>query len=361
MMKDLAKLNREKIEKFNFDSYLKNKNYQMASAIGALLTTNDIQMAYLKDENDLTKADYSLRLYALLQALFVSIDSLYVIAYSLTKSKNFININSNADLRILKYIRNDVVGHPSNRIISSDVAYCLLDDNSITKESFDYYVYYENEVEKRTINVMDTLNSYYVESNSLLDNLYQIENSKNDNTIYKKLIDKAIDEYMNGYDYIKTLDELIKEYKKEFTNLKISNSRILWRYDIINKLRSFKTKNNDERDVIDHCIGIEVFKIYELINKTKYSISMNKRNPKYISSLYRFLNKNKDLVDLLDYLKKCDQPTFYPSLCKVYNAAVRVNNTNVASYLKMIKEAYSYRRDEVVYGLCLPFKQYIRK
>ena len=81
MMKDLAKLNREKIEKFNFDSYLKNKNYQMASAIGALLTTNDIQMAYLKNENDLTKADYSLRLYALLQALFVSIDSLYVIAY----------------------------------------------------------------------------------------------------------------------------------------------------------------------------------------------------------------------------------------------------------------------------------------
>ena len=75
----------------------------MASAIGALLTTSDIQMAFLKDEDNLSKADYSLRLYALLQALFVSIDSLYVIAYSLTKSKNFININSNPDLRILKY------------------------------------------------------------------------------------------------------------------------------------------------------------------------------------------------------------------------------------------------------------------
>ena len=360
-MKELAKLNREKILKFNFDSYLKNKNYQMASAIGALLTTNDIQMAFLKDEDNLSKADYSLRLYALLQALFVSIDSLYVIAYSLTKSKNFININSNPDLRILKYIRNDVVGHPSNRIISDDVAYCLLDDNSITKESFDYYVYYENSVEKRTINLLDTLKSYYEETNSLLDNLYQIENSNKDNSLFKSLIDIVIDDYMNGHNYNKSLDEFIKRYKEEYKDIKISNNRILWRYDIVQKLQGVKTKNNDEKDVVDYCIGIEIFKIFELVNKTKYTVSMNKRNPKYISSLYRFLNKNTDLVSLIDNLKNCDQPVFYPSLCKLYNASVKLNNENVRAYLKMIKDAYSYRRDEVVYGLCLPFKQYIRK
>ena len=360
-MKDLAKLNREKILKFNFDSYLKNKNYQMASAIGALLTTNDIQMAFLKEESNLDKADYSLRLYALLQALFVSIDSLYVIAYSLTKSKNFININSNPDLRILKYIRNDVVGHPSNRIISDDVAYCLLDDNSITKESFDYYVYYDNNVEKRTINIMDTLKSYYEESNSLLDNLYKIENSNNDNSVFKSLIDKVINEYMHGNDFNNSLDEFIRIYKNEYKDSKISNNRILWRYDIIKKLQGVKIKNNDEKDLIDHCIGIEIFKIFELVNKTKYSISMNKRNPKYVSSLYRFLNKNTDLVHLIDNLKNCDQPVFYPSLCKLYNASIKLNNENVKAYLKMIKDAYSYRRDEVVFGLCLPFKQYIRK
>ena len=360
-MKDLARINREKIEKFNFDLYIKNKNYQMASAIGTLLTCNDIQMSFLKEESNLDKGDYSLRLYALLQALFVSIDSLYVIAYALTKSKNFININSNADLRALKYIRNDVVGHPSNRIISSDIAYCLLDDNSITKESFDYYVYYDNEVVKKSVNIIDTLKAYYLESNSLLDNLYQIENNKNDNTIYKSLIEKAINDYMNEKNYSKNLDELIKEYKEEFPNIKISNSRILWRYDIIKKLEGFKTKNNDEKELISYCIGIEIFKIYELINKTKYEISMNRRNPKYISSLYRFLNKNRDLLYLLDNLKNCDQPVFYPSLCKLYNAAMKLNNENVIAYIKMIKEAYSYRRDEVVYGLSLPFKQYIRK
>ena len=99
-MIDLVKESKEKIKKFDLDFYFEQKNYQMASAISALLTTNEIQECFLKDEKELDKGDYSLRLYALLQSLFVGIDSLYAIAYALTKSKSFININANADVRL---------------------------------------------------------------------------------------------------------------------------------------------------------------------------------------------------------------------------------------------------------------------
>ncbi len=360
-MIEIAKLNKEKISKFDLDFYFKEKNYQMASAIKALLITNDIQISYLKDESNLSRGDLSLRLYALLQALFVSIDSLYAIAYSLTRSKSFININANPDLRLLKYIRNDVVGHPSNRVVSDDVAFCILDDESITKESFEYSVYSKDSIEKKTVFINDILKSYYDESNSLLDNLFEVANSSKTENIFEELIDKTINAYMHDQDYMPALDELIKEYKELYPDAKISQHRILWRYDVITKLHSYNSKNKDQEDVINFCIGIELFKLYELVNNTKYSVSMNKKNPKYISALYRMLNKNNDIVPLIDNLKNSDHPLFYSSLCRLYNLAVKYDNRNVVEYLKMIKDAYSSSREEVVYGLTLPFRRYIRK
>lgn len=360
-MIDLVKNNKEKIKKFDINFYFEQKNYQMASAISALLTTNEIQECFLKEENNLNKGDYALRLYALLQSLFVSIDSLYAVAYALTKSKSFININANADLRLLRYIRNDVVGHPSNRVVSDNLAFCILDDNSITKESFDYYVYSKKTSIKKTVIINDILKSYYLESNSLLDNLYEIANSSKTDTIFEELIDKIINNYMHDLDYIDLLDDLMKEYKKLYPDAKMSQHRILWRYDVIKKLYAYNCKNNDQRDVINHCIGIEIFKLYELVNNTAYSVSMNKKNPKYISQTYRMLNKNKDLSDMIVYLKNCDHPLFYQSICKFYNTAVRFNNKSVVEYLKMIKDAYKNRRDEVLYGLVLPFRKYLVK
>ena len=156
-MINLVKENRDRINKFDIDFFKKEKNYQILSALSALKTTNDIQASFLKEENNLDKGDYALRLYALLQALFVSIDSLYAMAYGLTKSRSFININANPDLRLLKYIRNDVVGHPSNRIVSDDIDFCVLDDSSITKEEFNYYIYSKEEIKKKTVKINDII------------------------------------------------------------------------------------------------------------------------------------------------------------------------------------------------------------
>ena len=48
----------------------------------------------------------------------------------------------NQYMRTLKYIRNEVVGHPSSKLFGySKPAYCILDTDSVTKDSFKYNVH----------------------------------------------------------------------------------------------------------------------------------------------------------------------------------------------------------------------------
>lgn len=361
-MKNMVEDNKKRIEKFDLDYYFKSNNYQMAAALSALNITNEIQLSYIKEENNLTTGDCALRLYALLQGLFVSIDSLYAIAYSLTKSKSFININNNPDLRALKYIRNDVVGHPSNRVINSnDLAYCILDETSINKNEFSYNIYSNDGIEKRVIIVNDILNSYYKEANDLLDELYNIATNNKNNTTLENSINTVINKYFEGANYKKYFDLFVKEYKALYPDSKKNQHRILWRSELINKLYSYKSNNSDINDVISYCIGLELIKIYELIFGLKFHLTINKKTPKMISSFYRFLNKNKELIPLLDYLKDSDHPLFKNSLTKIYNKAIERKIEPTRSYLKMILNAYAKNDLDLVYALALPIKEYKKK
>ena len=54
-MKEYAIINKKRIAKFDIDYYLKKKNYQMASALKALDVTNDIQISFFKEEENLEK------------------------------------------------------------------------------------------------------------------------------------------------------------------------------------------------------------------------------------------------------------------------------------------------------------------
>ena len=187
-MKDLILKNEKIIEKFEVEYYLKTKDYSVSSALSDLETTNEIQKRYFVKEETNDIGENLLNLYALLQSLFVSIDSLYALAYALTKSKNFININKNEDLRKLKYIRNDVVGHPSNRTYNSkDLAYCILDDNSVTKQGFSYNIYFNDNIEKVDIDLNSIIDAYYIECNNLLEDIYGVaRENKNSSKLTRK-------------------------------------------------------------------------------------------------------------------------------------------------------------------------------
>lgn len=358
-MLEKIKLNKEKINKFDLNHYLDIKDYQMAAAIAALDTTNNIQLSYFNNNDNLNQNDHILRLYALLQGLFVSIDSLYALAYALTNSKSFININNNPDLRNLKYIRNDVVGHPSNRVIGEDVlAYCILDNDSITSHGFSYYIYSNEEIKKENINIDDILNSYYNESNALLDELYRIEINNQNNTSLEEAINKVIDAFNHNNDYEQALLSFIRLYKDIYPNSDKSQHRVLWRFDLIEQLHSCRVNNGDEADVINYCIGIEIGKIYQLITNVKYKVDFIKATPKYISAFYRFLNKNRSLVENLAYLNGTENPLFYSALKKLKREASKKKSADAAQYLEMIMNAYEAQNFDLAYAITLPIKEY---
>lgn len=361
-MKNLIKENENKIERFDLDFYLKQKNYSVASAISALETTNEIQKSYFKNDDKLELSDYVMRLYALLQGLFVSIDSLYALSLSLTKSKNFININNNKDLRQLKYIRNDVVGHPSNRVLNSDVlAYCILDNSSIRLDKFSYKIYTKDEISSKEVNVIDLLNSYYKEANELLDELYKISSNDKNRTNLETLIAITLDDYFSDRSYLENFELFIEEYKRVYPSSKKGQHRILWRYELIKKLSSYEIKNEEEQDTIHYCVGLELIKIYELVFKNKYRVDTIKRTPLYVSSFYRFLNKNKYLYSYLDYLNDSDHPLFLSSIKTIRCEAANKKVMGAVNYLDMIIEAYNKNNLEFVYALALPIKEYKKK
>lgn len=361
-MKEYAIINKKRIAKFDIDYYLKKKNYQMASALKALDVTNDIQISFFKEEENLEKEDYVLRLYALLQGLFVSIDSLYAIAYALTNSKSFININSNPVLRKLKYIRNDVVGHPANRVLDNEsLAYCILDENSISKTEFSYKIYTADSVINKNIDIIELLSAYYDESNNLLQELYKLAIDSKNNTILEELIFEALNNYLNDKEYKNILDSFVLEYSKIYPDSKKSQHRILWRCELIDRLYEIDRYDLEFDLAIDYCIGLELVKIYELIFNKKFKSANTKKTPKYISSIYRMLKKNKELEKYLEYMKDSDHPLFYKCLDALASFADTKGIVYAKKYLDYIKKAYNAKDYDMVYALVLPIRNYNNK
>lgn len=354
--------NNKKIEKFDFDYYFIRKNYQMASAIKALAVTNDIQEAYFKREDSLDKKDLLLRLYALLQGLFVSIDSLYALSNAIAGGKSIININNNQYLRNLKYVRNEVVGHPSSKLFGySKPAYCILDTDSVTKDSFKYGIYSYDGVKEKEIDINELLVSYYKEANNLLDELYQISIKHNETSVLKELIKKVLDDYFRTGHYINSLNKFIDKYKEIYPSSKREQHRILWRYELILNLSAIDNDNKDINELVFYCIGLELNKMYKLIYGCDYNHRADFELPQTVISLYRFLNRNPEYVPYIEYLKDSDHPLYYESLKYVYEGVSLKKMEKAIDYLGFLLALFKGGESDLLYALGLPITEYKKK
>lgn len=362
-MEKLVLENEQKIEKFDIEFYINSQNYPVASALSALETTNEIQKSYFKKQTEeLEVCDHVLRLYALLQGLFVSVDSLYALAFSLTKSKSFININKNQDLRDLKYIRNDVVGHPANRVYNSDTpAYCILDNLSISKTQFSYFVYSTNGVTVKTIDLEKLVTAYYLECNSLLSEIYNIADADKNQSSLGRIASQVVDLYMMGVEYQDALKKLKKTYLKEYPSASSSQHRVVWRVELIDRLKRFQPEDEDVKDLIDYSIGLEIIKIYQLITNQSYEMSTGKKKPFLVSSFYRFLNKTRNLFQAAQQITDISHPLFAVSMEQLIGVARKKKSTGPLRYLLLLKKLYDKKEDELLYALALPIKEYRKK
>lgn len=363
MIEKMVYENESHIEKFDIQFYLNEKNYPVASALSALETTNEIQKSYFKKHLDnLEVSDNVLRLYALLQGLFVSVDSLYALAFSLTKSKSFININRNQDLRELKYIRNDVVGHPANRVYNSEtLAYCILNNQSITTNEFSYSIYTAEGKNEKKVDILKLLEAYYLECNNLLAELYKVALDKRNGTFLELQIQKTLDAYSLGANYCDDLKVLKKEYKKLYPNAQASQHRVLWRIDLIDEIEKYKTNDSDVEDLKHYCIGLEIVKIYELIYQQSNIASVSKRLPYLISNCYRFFNNNQGLCPHIEKIFDLKNPSFFSSIEQLIDMAKRKKQNGALRYFSLLKSLALQKKDALLYALALPLKEYNRK
>lgn len=350
--------NENLIEEFDSNYYSVQKEYPVLAALKALETTNDIQKCYylLEDKN----TDYNaLKLYAFLQSLFVSIDSLYALSYSLTKSKNTININKNQVLRELKYIRNDVVGHPANRMFNSfTLAYCILDTKSICKDSFDYNIYSNSGIINKKVDILNLVNNYYIECNNLLKELLIIARSTKKKSNYTKLALEALNLFdMNG-DYYQSLLNLKKIYLKEFNNASSKQHRLLWRLEIIDELRNYNDNDIDILELKEYAIGLEILKIYQLLSDNKNQLELGRRKPLLLSSFYRFLKKNKTSIKYINNITDLKSPYIEVILNELLDLAINKNIESVIKYLNLLIKFYNEKNDNLLYAFALPLKDF---
>ena len=361
-MKDLITQYEKKVEKFDYKYFLDRKQYQIASALSALLATISITNAYYEEEGNLTEDEYILRLYALLQGLFVSVDALYSLAYSLTNSKNFININNNPHMRNLRYVRNNVVGHPANRIIGvKEVAYCILDMNRVSKNFFTYNIYTKDNIKTVTIDINELVSSFFKESNTLLDELYNISLKSLNSAPLKTAITQTLDGYYRNGHFVENLNKFIDAYVKEYPKAKKEQHRILWRYELILKLDAISNKNQNLTDVIDYCIGLELNKIYKLIYGKDYKHRADFELPSMILSLYRFFNRNPEFIPYINHLKDSDDPLFFESLKAVYEGASLKKMQGAMDYLGFLITLFMGNAWDMIYAIALPISEYKKK
>lgn len=358
MLKSLILENERKIEEFDRSYYSIEKNYPILAAISALETTNEIQKCYYELE-DSTSQFNVLKLYAFLQSLFVSVDSLYALSYSLTKSKSTININKNPVLRELKYIRNDVVGHPANRMYNSTtLAYCILDDKSVNKHTFAYNIYSGAGVEKKVVDITRIVENYYIECNNFLKELQFVATSERKQSNYSKLSMEALNLFDMKGNYMEPLLKLKKLYLKEFPNASSNQHRFLWRMELIQALQEYQTADTDVDELKDYAIGLEILKIYQLFAGDKNSLELGRRKPVLLSSFYRFLKKNKESLSYLSQIQDFKNPYIQTALARFVQLAKEKNAHYVLQYVNLLIELYQRKEDALLYAFALPLKEY---
>src|SRR5690554_4199738 len=169
-------------------SYLVFKNkfkYQMAhTSCETLKNMNLVTKKYRESYSHMkTNEDKISLLFSILQGLFVAIDSLYTIGKTTTTNKIFLNVNQNQELRQIKHIRNDVVGHPSYRYFSDSIGFSTLDLDHINDNIFTYLTYKNKKgkiiVEENKVDLLKVIDSYYYESNNILKSTLQFFDLRN--------------------------------------------------------------------------------------------------------------------------------------------------------------------------------------
>lgn len=297
--------NNDKIEMFLQafkDDYLSTKvAYHLTrSSLETLRNVNMIIDSYYENEKREIK-DVLLNIFGMLQALFVGIDALYALSYGVTNRKWSVNVNNNPQLREIKYVRNDVVGHPTKRTYTEKrIGYCDLD---LDKTNYYELVYKiaiptdkSEDIQSHHVDLRKTIESYHFESSKLLDEIYKrmlLENPATSEYFSEKVYG-MYKEYRRGIRNFDCLLDIKTKYCKLYNLEETSSDRLLWRVSIIEEMFKWDLESHDE--ILTYLINYQFDKLYRMCNQLDEldfsGFELKYRVPKSVEYFCKFIDDN---------------------------------------------------------------------
>ena len=351
--------NNVKIERFfkafENPNFLTNKiSFHLTrSSLETLRNVNLIIESYNNNETT-DKAEMLLNIFGMLQALFVGVDALYGLSYGVTNKKWSVNVNNNPELREIKYVRNDVVGHPTKRLYNDNkIGYCDLDLDKTTYYELVYRIAIPSDnsedITSHTVDLKKTIASYNYESSKVLDEIYKrmllesditsIGGSEYSYSLYSYQLYKDFRNGIKNYEILNTIKE---NYIKVFKLDEKSNDRFPWRINHLEEL--FRWDEVEHNEIIIYLTYYIIEKLFRMCNslereklkeeeidfsKIVLTYSMPKRVKDFVDFVRRYKIDPKPLKDPID-------PYFMPTLEKMEIMANK--NRNILKTIDMFKK-----------------------
>ncbi len=332
MSLELLKPYIESLEKDEQNSY----GYRAKAAYDMLGHIDMMIDAYQSDEVH-NKGEVLLDVFGLLQGFFVGVDSLYDLAIGLTHYKYHININQNKVLHQLKYVRNDIVGHPTNRTYEKGaIGFSVLKPENLTKEHMTYetFIYHRNKLEKRmqSVTFKDMISEYTNEKEQLVSDIYKF--------MSKPPIDgEMLNDLLDLYDTLNL--DLANKIKLEFMEKygldDKSKHRVLWRLDLLKTLINWHEEDDDIDAFIIYMAQLQVEKLYDMISDMQQVTGRELYTdlPEILIDFYKFIRKHEAkayplLINLHDY----DHPTHHRDYEKLLELKPKGDALKLLLFLK---------------------------
>ncbi|MBU1094197.1 MAG: hypothetical protein KKH01_07025 [Firmicutes bacterium] len=295
----------------------KSSSGSRATAAFKMLENVDLMIERYVSEKQTEPGAILLDVFGLLQGFFVAIDALYDLAIGLTQYKYHVNVNSNDTLHELKFIRNDIVGHPTHRTYEDGgTGFSILSMDRFSKEGISYntYIYEKNKFNIVTKDVLfaPLISAYKIEKDKILSEIYtylQREETKTD--IPEKIY--ALFETVND----DVLEEIKISFVKEYKLNESSSNRFLWRLKLVETLIHWEVTDPDLKEFILYMSKVQAAKLYEIamdLENRKYQ-DLFFSTPPMLASFYKFIRKNERIAyPLLQNLNDIKHPYFQRDL-----------------------------------------------
>lgn len=289
----------------------KNSHGYRAHASFLMLEHVDVMIERYLVEKQHEQGAILLDVFGILQGLFVAIDALYDLSIGLTRYKYPININQNKTLHELKYIRNDIVGHPTHRTYpNGGMGFSILDTSDLSKEKMSYktYIYEKNilRIETKDVFFEPLITQYKKEKLNVLKDIERYIKHDQANTDIPEQI-AIFHETLN----IESLEQIVEVFKKTYEIDESSSHRFIWRAKLLNDLLSWHEQDDELEEMILYMSRFQASKLYDIAldMENRKQKSLYTPIPNLLHGFYKFVRKHeKEIYPLLKNLNDAGHP-----------------------------------------------------